>query len=123
MRGDFEWVQSDCGASAGRAFEALHGVDPIASIRGTYSGPLALVRMCRAHGGAEQFAAATLEGEGLVPVPVAEMDAGDMALVPASRPLGAALGLAVAPGVVAVKGRRGMTIWRGEILRAWRLTA
>ena len=116
MRGAFAWGGCDCVTAAGRAFRALHGVDPLGDLAGRYSGPRGALRMAREAGGAEAwcerwFARAGLRG-------VAKPRPGDLALVDAGGPFGAALGLCVGAGV-AVKAAQGMTITTMRPVAGW----
>lgn len=51
MGGPMIWGQSDCTASACAVFAALHGVDPLQPLRGTYDSPITAARMIRRAGG------------------------------------------------------------------------
>ena len=47
----FEWGVSDCCTRACDVFNALHGIDPMAPLRGRYSGPVGAARAINAAGG------------------------------------------------------------------------
>ncbi|WP_397544909.1 DUF6950 family protein [Roseicitreum antarcticum] len=46
MRGPFVWGASDCCTSASDVFQALHGVDPMAPLRGQYTTEAGAWRWC-----------------------------------------------------------------------------
>ena len=51
MRGPIVWGASDCSAAACDVFARLHGVDPMAPLRGLYRSERGAARLVRAYGG------------------------------------------------------------------------
>ena len=51
MDREWRWGVCDCCTAACDAFAALHGIDPMAPLRGRYDTALGAARIIRAHGG------------------------------------------------------------------------
>ena len=66
MGGPMIWGQSDCTASACAVFAALHGVDPLQPLRGSYDSPITAARMIRRAGGMLALGQRLARGAGLV---------------------------------------------------------
>lgn len=113
MGGALEWGVSDCTASACSVFADLHGIDPLAPLRGSYNGPVSAGRIIRAAGGMEALADDLARQAGLVrccEVP------GSIGLVRDGTALVAAI--CVARGVWAVKAQLGFGILK-KVMVAW----
>jgi hypothetical protein len=112
--GPFAWGVSDCCAAACNAFARLHGVDPMAPLRGKYATERGALRMIARRGGWAEMANVLARKAGLI---VVTPERGALALVrlPDGRH---ALGLVLGPGQIAVKTETGFeTIPDCE--RAW----
>ena len=62
----FEWGRSDCCTRACDVFRALHGVDPMAPLRGRYDGPVGAARLIRSFGGWSAMCSTLAAGAGLI---------------------------------------------------------
>lgn len=51
MAGPFVWGRSDCCTCACDVFASLHGIDPMAPLRGQYRSMIAAYRLIRSYGG------------------------------------------------------------------------
>jgi hypothetical protein len=76
----WRWGDADCCASACAAFAALHGVDPMASLRNAYAGADGARRVMDAAGGLAALAEILAARAGLAEVPVASAPAGAIGL-------------------------------------------
>lgn len=65
MGGPLVYGSTDCFAGPCAAFAALHGVDPLAHLRGSYSGHLSASRIIWRHGGARRLADEIMTQAGL----------------------------------------------------------
>ena len=65
--GPFVWGRSDCCTAACDAFAALHGVDPMASLRGRYSTRIGAALIIHRAGGFIALAEGLAARAGLVP--------------------------------------------------------
>lgn len=65
MARPWSWGEADCCASAYEVFRRLHGVDPMAALRGTYSSRRSANRIIRSFGGFEAMTARLAAGAGL----------------------------------------------------------
>lgn len=113
MGGPMIWGQSDCTASACNVFAALHGIDPLAPLRGRYDSPISAARIIRRAGGMAALGQDLAARAGLVrcgEVP------GAIGLVENAGRLVAAV--CIAPGKWAAKTVDGFAIF-GEADRAW----
>ena len=63
----WQWGEADCCTSACDVFLRLHGVDPMAHLRGTYHTKTAALRLIAKFGGFQAMAHALAERAGLVP--------------------------------------------------------
>lgn len=84
----FEWGVSDCCTRACDVFAALHGVDPMAPLRGRYKTRLGALRLIRRMGGWQAMTEALAAQAGLVPGGAAQ---GDLGLVETGRGPGLAV--------------------------------
>lgn len=117
MDRDWEWGVADCCTAASDVFRRLHGVDPMAPLRGRYASQRSAWRLIRKHGGwdamtAELAARAGLsEGVGAPgEIGLAQMIEGTHALV-----------ICVAPGRWAGKSETGLrTVPAAAVGRSWR---
>lgn len=91
----FEWGHSDCCTRACDVFRALHGVDPMAPLRGRYDGPVGAARLIRSYGGWQAMCATLAARAGLIDGVAASGAA--LGLVQ-NGPRDFALGIAVAGG-------------------------
>lgn len=67
MAGPLVWGVSDCSAAACDVFARLHGVDPLAPVRGAYATEAGAARLIRRHGGWLALADRLARLAGLVP--------------------------------------------------------
>lgn len=67
MRGPWVWGESDCCAAACAVFERLHGVDPMAPLRGRYRTRAGAMRLIARAGGFDNLASGLAADAGLVP--------------------------------------------------------
>lgn len=65
MSAHWQWGAADCCAAACDVFEALHGIDPLAPLRGTYNSAIGAARLIRTWGGFSAIADALAAGAGL----------------------------------------------------------
>jgi hypothetical protein len=113
----YEWGRVDCCTCAADVFRALHGVDPMTGMRGSYATALGAARVIRKRGGFEAMAHDQAGVAGLRPGTGA---VGDLGLVLGERAeMGGALAICAAPGVWWMKARTGMTSAR-EVSAMWR---
>ncbi|MCW3477370.1 DUF6950 family protein [Limobrevibacterium gyesilva] len=113
----FAWGQQDCGTLACDAVQMLAGIDPLASLRGSYASEDEYEAMLAPHGGLEQLACATFAAAGLPDCPPGYAQRGDVVLVE----VGNQMLLGVVTDVhVAVPGADGLHfVKRAMIRRAW----
>lgn len=102
----FEWGRSDCCTRACDVYRALHGVDPMAPLRGRYDGPVSAARLIRSYGGWQAMCATLAGRAGLVQAGSEEPGAA-LGLVPNGKDF--ALSIAV-PGGWAVPVDCGVVI-------------
>lgn len=114
MRYPFRWgMRTDCTVAC-VAFEALHGVDPIARHEEHYTTALGAVRKVKKYGSYLAWCNAAFD------LPKATTpQAGDLALVMSDGVFGVALAICINPGEYATKTQRGMAITTAEIQGAW----
>jgi len=105
----FAWGDCDCGTAACDVFAALHGVDPMAPIRGTYATEAEARALIASAGGWQAFVAGLCARAGLRPGTGA---AGELGVTADSCVIGAA------PGVWLGKGRWGMVTVR-DVEASW----
>jgi hypothetical protein len=115
MDGPFIWGRADCCTAACDVFRALHGVDPMAPLRGQYISELSARRLIRHWGGWHAMTADLAARAGLVAVPGAE---GDLGLAKIGRDL--ALVIGIERGLWAGKGADGV-VTTSQIVAAWRV--
>lgn len=65
MDAPFVWGVTDCSAAVCTVFHRLYGIDPMRSVRGTYTTPTGAARLIARYGGLAEMAAALAEREGL----------------------------------------------------------
>lgn len=85
------------------------------AVRASYTGPAGAARIVRAAGGLAAWCRATFD------LPrVAEPGPGDLVLIAAGRPWGAAMAICIRPGEVAGKSAAGLVVLtKPTILEAW----
>ena len=115
MSDPWRWGERDCCAAACEAYRRLHGVDPMADMRGIAATREEADRIVCAYGGMEAMAARKLTEAGLVET--VDPRPGDLGLSH-DRPEGRALCICVEPGRWAAKTARGYAIL-GAAERAW----
>lgn len=110
----FKWAVHDCCTFAGDAVKAITGSDPMADLRGTYTGALGAARVLQAEGG---LGAAVSKRLGFGKLPTLAQR-GDVVLFEMPE-RGPALGICVGPQFVA-PGEDGMAfISMDAALTAW----
>ena len=110
----FEWAVHDCCTFAGDAVQVITGTDPMADLRGTYTGALGAARVLQAEGG---LAVAVSKRMGFGKLP-ALAQRGDVVMFDMPE-RGPALGICVGPQFVA-PGEGGMAfINMSAALTAW----
>lgn len=114
MRKPFAWgLRSDCTVACA-AFEALHGIDPLAGSEAHYSTALGAARILKRAGGYLAWCEAAFD------LPdTTQSQPGDLALIGSADTFGAALAICIRTGVYASKTETGMAIAKAEILKAW----
>ena len=117
MSGPWVWGQRDCCAAACEVFRRLHGIDPMADLRGVAATREEADRIVSAYGGMEAMAARKLAEAGLVATD--DPQPGDLGLSP-ERPEGRVLCICIEPGRWAAKTARGFALL-GPAERAWTL--
>lgn len=116
MRGPFIWGWADCCTGACDVFRHLHGIDPMAPLRGTYQCRMGALRQIAARGGWRDMTAALAAEAGLKD---GHRGAGDLGLVrigPGRFDM--ALAVSVAPGVWQAKAPDGVAR-RYDAVTAW----
>jgi len=115
MERPFIWGQSDCSTAACDVFAALHGIDPMARVRGIYQSACGAMRLITVQGGWAAYSAALAADAGLVPVD--QEAAGDIGLVETAGRH--SLAICAGPGIWATKTENGLGIVT-KAERAWR---
>ncbi len=113
----FEWGVADCCTSACDAFHALHGVDPMAPLRGRYRTARGAGVIIARRGGFFTMACDLARGSGLA---MGCGDAGEIGVAQVGPRL--ALVFSIAPHVWAGKSEHGMTTVRA-VLKSWAAVA
>lgn len=117
MDGPFVWGRSDCCTAACDVFAGLHGVDPMAPLRGRYASRFSALRLIRDWGGWLTMADRLAALAGLVAVDeFTPAKAGDLGLARVGGDL--ALVIGIENGLWAGKGEHGVVAVR-EVMRAW----
>lgn len=121
MMEPFAWGTHDCCTGACDVFEALYGVDPMASLRGQYGSQAAADTAVDAFGGFVAMCVALAGQAGLVRVDTGTR-AGDIGVTAAGvhEPDRRALAIAAGPACWACKSPRGLTIVKNVEI-SWRL--
>jgi hypothetical protein len=114
MTGPVVWGASDCCCAASAAFARLHGIDPMADLRGRYADEAGAEALIRVRGGLVRAAARQARATGLRR---GRGEAGDLGVVRQGER--AALALAVGGGWWAVRIEGGMMTVQGAV-RSWR---
>lgn len=115
----WSWGSADCCACAADVFAALHGVDPMAPVRGMYDDAMGAYRLIRDWGGFPAMAEAMARISGLS---VGSGQPGEIGLSEpgnAGGPDGRAMLICIQPGQWAGKSEMGFTILPGAE-RSWR---
>ncbi|MEH7827101.1 DUF6950 family protein [Gemmobacter denitrificans] len=115
MAGPLVWGLSDCTAAACDVFADLHGIDPMAPLRGAYAGPGAARRIIRQAGGMLALGQALAARAGLVECHAVP---GAIGILPNARRHVAAI--CIEPGKWAAKTADGFAVTDGA-LTAWRV--
>jgi len=110
----WSWGEADCCTAACDVFLGLHGVDPMASLRGRYRSRIGAGRIIRRAGGFVAMAEGLAQAARLGP---SFGDPGDIGV--AAMPDGHALVICVASGQWAGKTVTGMTTVQ-DVVRCWR---
>ena len=110
------WSVADCCASASSAFDALHGIDPMGDLRGTYADAEGAAAVITAQGGMVEMVRRRTREAGLIQINLASAQPGDLGLS-RSRPEGRALCICVEPGAWAAKTARGYALIQADM--AW----
>lgn len=105
MGGAFVWGVSDCCAAPCAVFDDLHGVDPMAHLRGVYAGQASARRLIREAGGMQAFADSLARAALLLRSPGV---CGDIGLVRNGR--GHSAAICVQPGAWAAKSEMGFVM-------------
>lgn len=106
------WGVSDCSAAACDVFARLHGVDPLAPVRGSYASE-AEARAVQGDDWPEVCAGLAARA-GLVEGPEAS---GSIGLI--RHAAGLALAVCIRPGLWAAKSMRGLAVVRARAVRCW----
>lgn len=101
MGGPFVWGRADCCSAPCAAFAALHGIDPMARVRGTYDSRSGAWRLIRTMGGLQTFAPRLARDAGLRAVP---SGIGVIGLIPNGTGFSLAIGLGTCWAAKAVAG-------------------
>jgi hypothetical protein len=107
----FEWGVSDCCTSACDVFARLHGIDPMAPLRGRYASQAQAHDLIRARGGWRRMFTRLTGAAGLV---AGRGDAGELGLIRSAE--GFTLGIGTGGGLWAVKMDGGFQTVPGAIL-------
>ena len=107
----WRWGAADCCTAACDVFLRLHGVDPMAPLRGRYSSRVGALRMIALEGGWQAMAQGLADRAGLV---ASGGRAGDIGLIRVGDTL--ALGICTEVGWVG-KSEQGLA--SSEMVRAW----
>lgn len=102
------WGESDCCLTAGDVFLRLHGIDPVAGLRGRYASVLEACRIIRAAGGMVPLFTGLFAAAGLVAAKGRAGLIGISAPGAAEGPEGRALLISAAPN-----------IWVGKTANGW----
>lgn len=113
----FAWGWADCCMSASDAFRAVHGVDPMLGIRGTYDSLRGALRVIRSRGGFEVMAHDQAAFVALVP---GRGEPGELGLVADVPDTGFGLAFCGAPGVWWMKSQTGL-VSVGRVAASWRV--
>lgn len=111
------WGEADCCTAACSAFAALHGVDPMAPLRGRYADEAGARAAVAARGGWDVMTAGLAQAAGLTEIAPEAAPAGAIGL--AVRAGERSLVLAVGDGLWAGKTLRGLALFRDGVVRAW----
>jgi hypothetical protein len=114
-----EWGSTDCCFSACDVFADLHGIDPMAPVRGVYSDVIGAARLLKDYGGFVSMAETLAGAAGLI---VSDGRTGDIGISSAGAGLGPerrCLLICAEPGVWAGKTELGYGIIRNAE-RSWR---
>lgn len=116
----WEWGVSDCCAASCDVFAALHGVDPMATVRGTYDDAVSAARLIREWGGFVAMADAFARSCCLMVGTGQTGEIGLSAPGDAGGPDGRAMLICIEPGAWAGKTEFGYAVLPGAE-RSWRL--
>lgn len=120
MSARWEWGVADCCTSANDVFHALHGIDPMAEVRGKYDSAVSAARLIRSWGGFAAMADALARSSRLI---ISDGQTGDIGLSApgdAGGPDGRAMLICIEPGAWAGKSELGYTILPNAE-RSWRI--
>lgn len=119
MSARWEWGVSDCCTCAADVFHSLHGIDPMAPVRGMYDDAMGAYRLIRDWGGFPAMADAMAR---IACLKVGTGQPGEIGLSApgnAGGPDGRAMLICIQPGQWAGKSEMGFTILPGAE-RSWR---
>lgn len=119
----WKWGKADCCTGACDAFLALHGIDPMAPLRGRYASEAEAEALIDARGGWAVMTQGLADAAGLAPASVTSCDAGLIGRARWREPKGWRRGLvlSVGGGAWAGKSLTGMVIRREGVTAAWRI--
>lgn len=106
----WQWGSADCCTASCDVFKALHGIDPMESVRGSYSDAVSAARLIRDWGGFSSMAEAFAIRNGLSPSSGKPGDIGLSMPGNAGGPDGRAMLICIQPGSWAGKSDLGYTI-------------
>ena len=110
MSAHWSWGTADCCTGACDVYAALHGIDPMAPVRGQYEGAMGAYRLIRSWGGFPAMAEALARIAGLQPGQGQPGEIGLSAAGAADGPENRALLICIQPGAWAGKTPDGFAI-------------
>ena len=119
-RRGFIWGEHDCIVFGANWVEHLTGRDPIAAYRGRYATEEEARALLEAAGGAAMAINEELSANGWTFVQGEELKAGDVALALVPGHKEAVVSIAVSRSKLAFLTARGILIWPGDVIAAWR---
>lgn len=119
MSARWRWGVADCCTAACDVFQALHGIDPMAEVRGRYDDAVSAARLIREWGGFRPMADAFARAASLTVSDGQPGDIGISAPGNAGGPDGRAMLICIRPGAWAGKSELGYVILPNAE-RCWR---
>lgn len=115
----FSWGSRDCCLFAADAVVCITGIDPAIDFRGRYTTAKGAARVLKKYGGLEGAVERITLDHGMMEIPVAMAQRGDVVLI--DSPLGLALAIVNLAGSVSGQGTDGIQHYEiDRALRAWR---